>query len=126
MRNYHAPNFGQISNAADWVDSWQVLGPDGVAEDIYGAGWEVAIRLAPVPPGSRFADYGFPVGDAVLTGSTTTGEVTVNDADALQWRFPAAAMRGLSPGRYAVGITATKESETVQLVLGSVQIMQGL
>lgn len=122
--------FDEQPNSADWEDGWQVLGEDGVPEDIYADGWTVTIRVARLPRGCRSAcDYGFDYSGFYspdLTGDTNDGTVTVNGDDALVWTFPASSMRGLCSGSYAVGLIATKDDQTVQLLLGTLPIIQGL
>lgn len=118
--------FDPTSNAADWIDGWQVLGPDGVPEDIYDLGWEVTIRLARLPRGAGVSDYYGCLSSPQLTGSTSDGTITVNDQDALEWTFRAERMRGLTAGSYAVGVIATKDGQTVQILLGNLPVIQGL
>lgn len=125
----YAVTFDEQPNSADWSDNWQVLGEDGLPEDIYSAGWTVSIRVAPLPRGCRCAwDYGFPstYSNYVLSGDTADGTITVNGDDVLIWSFPASRMRGLCAGSYAVGLVATKGGQTVQLLLGTLPIIQGL
>lgn len=126
--------FDAQPNTADWTGGWQVLGEDGEPEDIYADGWAVTIRVARLPRGCRSAcDYGFP--DAAgcagysgyaLSGDTDDGTLSVNDDDAIIWTFPASSMRGLCAGSYAVGLIATKDDQTVQLMLGTLPIIQGI
>lgn len=125
---YHV-TFDAQPNSADWSAGWQVLGDDGVAEDIYSDGWTVTIRLSRLPQGIRSAlDYGFDYGFSSyqLSGDTDDGTITVNGDDALIWSFPATSMRALCAGSYAVGLIATKDDQTVQLLLGTLPVIQGL
>lgn len=123
----YAVIFDEQPNSADWNAAWQVLGDDGVAEDIYGDGWTVTIKLARLPRGYRYpSDYGAVLSSPDLTGSTTDGTITVNDYDALTWTLTAAQMGQLCAGAYAVGLTATKDGQTVQLLLGTLPVIEGL
>lgn len=120
--------FDQQSNAADWIDNWQVQGEDGVASDIYADGWTVTVKIAALPPFARsWGDYSGALNRSpLLTTSTADGTVIVNGDDALQWTFTAAQMATLCDGSYAVGCLATKDGQTVQLFLGTLPMLQGL
>ena len=119
--------FDETSNAADWVDSWQVLGPDGVPANIYADGWVVTINIAALPPNIGHANYGsWFSGSVILTASTASGTIVVTADDALEWTFTAAQMATLCPGAYAVGCLATKAGQTVQLFLGTLPVVQGI
>lgn len=119
--------FDDQANSVDWVDGWQVLGDDGVAEDIYGDGWTVTIKVARLPSGCRYpSDYYACLSSPDLTGSTSDGTVTVNDDDALTWTFTAEQMNALAAGSYAVQLTATKDGQTRLLFLGTLPVIAGI
>lgn len=126
----YAVIFDEQANSADWSGdnaTWQVLGDDGVAEDIYGAGWTVTIKVARLPRGARYpSDYGAALSSPDLTGSTADGTITVNDEDALTWTFTAAQMGNLCGGAYAVQLVATKDGLTRLLLLGTLPVIEGL
>lgn len=123
---YHV-TFDEQSTLADWSGdnaTWQVLGDDGVAEDIYGDGWTVTINVARLPQGCRYpSDYSACLRSPDLTGSTTDGTITVNDDDALTWTFTAAQMGQLCIGSYAVSLVATKDGLTRLLLLGTLPVI---
>jgi hypothetical protein len=123
---YHL-KFDEQSNAADWIEAFQVLGDDGGVSDIYADGWAVTVKVAAIPPSMRgAANYGL-LANPILTASTDDGSVIVSADDALQWTFTALQMSQLTPGAYLVGCLATKANNpTVQLFLGTLPVIQGL
>lgn len=110
---------GTISNAADWDKSFRLRSKtDGTLFDMTGA--TVTFKVRP----GREQDWSGSGAD-VLTGSTTTGEVTLPSLGVINWRFPASTMAGIDPGTYRAGVIITRDGETVQLFLGTVAIKGG-
>lgn len=120
--------FDEQSNAADWVDHWQIIGENGEPANIYADGWAVKVRINTTPRASRSGHYygGADQSGEFLIASTDDGTLTVNSDDALEWRFTASQMSQLPPGAYAVSCIATKAGQTVQLFLGTLPIIQGV
>lgn len=123
----YAISFDEQANSADWTGIWQVLGDDGVAENIYGDGWTVTIKVARLPQGCRYpSDYSACLSSPDLTGSTSDGTVTVNGDDALTWTFTATQMSTIAAGSYAVQLIATKDGQTRLLLLGTLPVIAGI
>lgn len=65
-------------------------------------------------------------GSSVLSASTTDATIEVPETGTFQWRFTAAQMASLCPGRtYKVGCTMTTAGGTTQLFIGSLAILDG-
>ena len=62
----------------------------------------------------------------MLTGSTDTGEITLVDVGTFQWLFPADRMNGLYQGEYQIGIRISQDTRTMQLIVGTVNVVEGL
>lgn len=69
-----------------------------------------------------------PGGSAVNTTGTQSGVHTGSSGSigTFQWRFEAAAMRGLSAKTYEVGLVIEQDDDEVQLVIGTLQVMDGI
>lgn len=61
-----------------------------------------------------------------LSASPGDGKITSPQAGVLEVRFPASEVRGLSAGTYEVGAILSDGTDTVQLILGSVPIYDGV
>ncbi|MEY9239183.1 hypothetical protein ABIF68_006802 [Bradyrhizobium japonicum] len=65
-------------------------------------------------------------GRNVLKASTDDGSITLPDLGTFQWDFSDDQMSGLCPGAYGVGVRISQDDRTVQLVIGSVNVMEGI
>lgn len=69
-------------------------------------------------------------GTARLSGSTSSGVVDLiaeeEGGHRFQWTFGATAMTALAPGTYRVGLIAERDGETVQLILGTLPVVDGI
>lgn len=109
-------SLAQVTNAEDWVCTVGVFDADGVAFDLTGYSVEVRVTTQR--------------GSEVLSGSTSDGTVTlVEDADLvtsiISWVFRAATMAGVQKGQYTVGVRIAKDSDTVQIILGRLPVLDG-
>ena len=100
------------------------------------AGWAAAIELIDdetdlpldVEPGAVFelAVKG-PHGSPNLTASTDAGTIERPSPNVVQWRFTPERMTGLCAGNtYRVGLTATDSTGTVQFILGTLAVLDGV
>lgn len=64
--------------------------------------------------------------DIALTGSTDTGEITLPDVGTFEWLFPEDRMSALFAGEYKIGVRISQDSRTMQLIIGTVDIVEGL
>jgi hypothetical protein len=115
------------SNRADWQEA-VVLTDEDTGELIDISLCRITLSVVKMAR-SRPDDYGGQNGynNAVsLTGSTDTGEITLPDVGTFQWIFVADQMAGLPPGEYQIGVRITQDTRTVQLIIGTVNILEGI
>lgn len=62
----------------------------------------------------------------VLSATKTGGAVTIVDDGTFQWTFSASSMGALAPKTYEVGCTLTDNSDTVQLLIGLLPVLDGI
>jgi hypothetical protein len=122
-------NISTASNRADWQETITLADQDtGEAIDISLARITMTVRRLRRGQG-YFTDYFYgpalPV-DALLTGSTDTGEITVVDAGTFQWLFPFTRMACLCQGEYQIGVRISQGGSTMQLVIGTVTVLEGI
>lgn len=67
------------------------------------------------------SDYGI-----ALQGSTDTGEITLIADGTFQWSYPKDRMASLCQGEYQVGVRLSQDERTVQLIIGTVNIDEGI
>ena len=70
--------------------------------------------------------YGYNATGIMLTGSTDTGEITLIDVGTFQWSFPASSMAGVPAGEYQIGVRISQDSRTMQLIVGTVAVDEGI
>lgn len=63
---------------------------------------------------------------AVLTGSTTDGQITLPEDGVFEVLFPASDMSGLDADTYDVGLRIQNDDRKVQLIIGSVAVLDGV
>lgn len=61
-----------------------------------------------------------------LTGSTDGGEVTLPDVGTFMWNFPASRMGALCQLQYEVGVRISQDDRTAQLLIGTVEVLEGI
>lgn len=62
----------------------------------------------------------------VLKGSTDHGEITLPEAGTFMWSFLATAMGALCQAEYEVGVRISQDDRTAQLIIGTVNVMEGI
>ena len=115
------------SNRADWQEAVVLTDQDtGDLIDISLCRVTMTLIKAQRQPNS-YADgfYGY-AGGAALTGSTDTGEITLPEDGTFQWLFDAAQMASLAPGEYQMGIRISQDDRTAQLIVGTVNVIEGI
>jgi hypothetical protein len=65
-------------------------------------------------------------GCARLTADSDAGTITFPDVGMFTWNFLATAMAGLCAGAYQIGVRVSRDDRTVQLIIGNVNVMEGL
>lgn len=119
-----AGSLGTISTAADWRDAISLADQEtGDPLDLTGCSITFNVRESETYPD----DYGWrgPPNstNAVLSGSTSGGQITITDLGVFQWAFPAPL--NLCPGEHDVGIVISRSGETIQLFLGTIIVERG-
>lgn len=98
------------------------------------ADWAQAIELIDadtnlpfeIPEGTTFElDVRGRGGYQSLTRTTAEGTIETPGGGIVQWRFPATDLTNYCLGTYQVGLTMTTDGGTVQLLLGSLSILDG-
>jgi hypothetical protein len=105
-----------VSNRADWIDCIQITDSEAETEE------SALIDLTGVTIIIAIYDE-----DGCQRASATTdaGTVIVVDMGVVQFTFPRSTMTALSAGTYQVGATFELEDETVQILIGSLPVMDG-
>lgn len=99
------------SNRADWTMQLQLIdSEDGDTIDLSGC--DVVLE---VKDECR----------SVLRAAVGDG-VSFPQDDVLLWNFPADQMRALRSGNYNVGLTISAEGQTVQLIVGTLPVIDGI
>lgn len=96
---------GEVSNAEDFDYTFSVEDTDGVAID--------------------FSSYSieFQLGD--LEGTKTSGHITIPATGQFRVRFPADEISALSIGQQKVGCIYYDATDTIQLMVGSISVIDG-
>jgi hypothetical protein len=106
--------FPQASNRADWTCRFTVTDPnDGTLVDL--SPYTVTIQV------SR-RDRSWPE----LSGSTTDGHVIFPGSGVISFTFRASEMNCLVSGTYEVGAIVTDGTNTTQLLIGTVPVVDGI
>ena len=115
------------SNKADWEEAFVLIDSDtGDTIDISLCRITLTMRKLLRNPGlSGRGGFSYE-GGAVLTGSTDTGEITLPDVGTFQWSFPWQTMMGLNEGEYQIGVRISQDTRTVQLIVCTVNIVEGI
>jgi hypothetical protein len=105
-------SLGQISNRATWINGFEVI--DAETDDFMDlTGVTITMKVARDPGGS-----------VVLTGSTTTGELTIPGTGLVDWRFEASQMQSLCAGTYAAVVRFERAGDTDDVFLGAVAVLE--
>jgi hypothetical protein len=104
-----------ITNREDWIERVEVRDESNALVNLTGSTIVVAVR-------ERMSKQ------AVLNGSTISGEVIIDALGTFQWTFPLAQMRNLTVNQtYDIGCTIKNGSGiTRQFFIGSVPVLDGI
>jgi hypothetical protein len=121
------------SNRSDWQEA--IVLTDMETDDLIDISLcRITMSVVPLQRGvNAYAtvptSYGYgdiPNNSPVLTGSTDTGEITLPELGTFMWTFPADRMGGVCAGAYQVGVRISQDDRTMQLIVGSVAIVEGI
>ena len=120
-----------VSNREDWQEACVLTDEDtGDLIDISLCRVTMTIKKLSRNPNVSGDQYGYGVyytdNAPLLTGSTDTGEITLVDVGTFQWLFPASRMSALLQGEYQVGVRISQDDRTVQLIIGTVNVDEGI
>lgn len=104
-------SLGTVSNREDWEQGIDVVDENGDAVDISSAEITLAVRPQNSTTPSLTAEVG--------------GGITIS-SPRFTFSFGNTDMRGLCPGQYDVGCVVTINDVTTQLIVGTVQIVDGV
>lgn len=110
-------NLGPVSNAATWSESVELTDDEDGDEIDLSAVDEITIEVR---------EQGCTT--ATLSGTLTGGEITRPGGGTdgvFQWEFTADAMGALDPKTYDVVVRIEEDDQTVQLLIGTVPVLQG-
>ena len=124
-------NISTPSNRADWIDTVMVMDDDtGDPIDLSTCSITLTVTNRRRNPniytgiggyyGPLFLDL------IILTGSTGTGEITGVDLGTFQWHFTAGQMNNLPQGEYVIGVRITQDDQSMQVMIGTVTVMEGI
>jgi len=116
------------SNRADWQEAVVLTDADtGELIDISLCRVTMTLIRMPRNPNNPYRDgyYGYDCGP-LLKGSTDTGEITLPDVGTFMWTFTAAQMAALSQGEYQIGVRISQDDRTAQLIVGTVNVVEGI
>lgn len=108
----------EISNRADWKYQIRLIDADtGETVDFTGCTMAIAVR----------DDNGSVVLSGALSiPASTSDKITVPEIGVAQIWFTPADVRNLVAGSYSAGITITGSGQTMQLLAGSVPVVDGV
>lgn len=108
--------FDPVSNRETWVEAVQFYDQEtGDTLDLEGNIDAVTITVREQSSKSQ-----------VLSGTLADETVAVLADGVIQWEFSADQMGALCNRTYDVGATLTKDGQTVQFILGSIPVLDGI
>lgn len=102
-----------VSNREDWIAVSPLIDDDGAEVTLTDASFEMFICRQGCP------------NDAVLSGSTADGKITLPSATTFQWAFTPDDMSVLCAGTYDVFLRVTIDDVVTQILSCSVPIVEG-
>jgi hypothetical protein len=105
-------SFAAVSNRADWSEA--VVLTDAESGDLI----DISACRVTLSVTDNYR--------ALLTASTDDGSITLPDVGTFMWNFSQDQMNALCPGAYPVGVRISQDTRTCQLVIGTVNVMEGI
>lgn len=104
-----------ISNRADWFGTIELINDDTgeVLENLDGISVKIEVRDD---------DRSYPL----LTASTADGRVTFLGGGVIQWHFPPSFLRNICAGSYDLGVIISRDGITVQQLIATLPIIDGV
>jgi hypothetical protein len=116
-------NFQAITTASDWNDAVQITDSE-TGEPVDLTGCTIVISVARRRKSSGNWWWG---NRPLLTATTDDGTVSIVDLGIFAFTFPVATRSGvLAPGVYEVGATISQSGEVIQLLLGTISVLDGI
>lgn len=105
-----------VSNKATWSEDRSLIDQETGERIDLGDLDEITIQVVEREGGS-----------VVLSGSLSGGEIELLDDDEIfRWTFTASQMSALCAKTYSVGIIATQDEETIQILVGTLPVLDGI
>jgi hypothetical protein len=125
--------FPAISNRQSFIDAVELYDDeDGTLVDLTGCIIQVEIRPAGLswPSDSYWSagwgwGYGL-FGSTRLLASTADGSIIIPDVGTFIFTFTPAQIASLCPGLYELAANISRDDETVQLILGTMPVLDGV
>lgn len=124
--------FPAITNRQGFVDEVEVIdADDGTPIDLTGSTIQVAIcgQVSPYfydyghwPVSPNFGAWGYPR----LLATTADGTVTIPEIGVFIFTFTPAQIATLCPGQYVVACNMARDGETIQPILGTMSVLDGV
>jgi hypothetical protein len=103
-----------ISNREDWQVAFTLVDANsGEIIDLAGCTVTMTVR-------------DFKNKQTALTGSSTNGDITFPEPGTFMWEFRASRLSGLCAAQYEVGVRIAKDIRVTQLIVGTVDVMEGI
>src|SRR5262245_24065408 len=104
-----------VSNQATWIEDFQLL--DIETGDLIDISTATEIKIVVRDPVSK---------SSVLTLKLSSGEVVVVSIGVFEWRAEASQMRTLTARTYELGCIIDQDGDTVQLIIGTLPVLDGI
>lgn len=106
------------SNRATWSESYELTDSEtGDGVDLTSV-TEIVVEIVDPDTGASALSATKTGGGVVVVGSATDG--------VFQWRFESTSMRALEAKQYEVGCTISQDGDDVQLIIGTLSILDGV
>lgn len=107
-----------VSNRATWSESFELIDSETGDPISLSAVDEITLEVRDMETQSAVLTATMTGGDIVVVGAATDGTFQV--------RFEASQMRALCAKTHEVGVTIEQDDDTVQLVIGTLPVLDGI
>lgn len=118
-----------ITTRQSFIDTIEVVdADDGSPIDLTDCAIQVALRAQGCGGSNGYSPSGRggSFGSTQLLATTADGTVTIPEFGVILFGFTEAQCASLCPGQYAFAVTMTRSGETIQLILGSLSVLDGV
>jgi len=116
----------EVSNRASWNDCIEVRDIETNEPVDISSAQEIVVQVSP-QPSSQYGTGGYSGSySTMLVASLSNGKVSHVDTGVFQFKFARSEMNPLAPGIYDVGVTIVMDEETVELIIGTLPVRDGV